>query len=138
KYGIPLMLETGGGSIINTSSQASQTGNLFNPAYSATKAAVNNITQTVATQYSRQGIRCNAVVPGMIVTPTFRESISPEAMGVFEKQILTPYHGTPEDIAATVAFLASDDARFINGQMITVDGSCLAHQPWVADMADHL
>ena len=135
KHGIRLMLNSGGGSIINTSSTASLRGSNFNPSYAATKAAINSLTLNVAMQYGRQGIRCNAVLPGLIMTPVFERSFSPEATDCVTKQILTPYYGRPDDIAGVVAFLASEDARFMTGQVLTVDGGMLSHMPWSADMA---
>ena len=68
KYALPALLETGNAAIINTSSGASLTGDLYRPAYGASKAAINNFTMYVATQYGKQGVRCNAIAPGIVVT----------------------------------------------------------------------
>jgi NAD(P)-dependent dehydrogenase (short-subunit alcohol dehydrogenase family) len=133
KHALPMMLSDGGGSIINTSSGAGLTGDLFAPAYAASKAAVNCLTMYVATQYGKHKIRCNVVSPGLVLTPTARANSSPDTIKGIERHSLTPYLGEPEDIAAAVAFLASDDAKFVNAQVMVVDGGYTNHMPHVAD-----
>lgn len=137
KHGIPIMLSSGGGSIVNTSSTASITGSIFNPAYGASKAAINSMTYSVAMQYGRAGIRCNAVLPGLIVTSTYESNFTPELTHIIDRQIQTSYHGVPEDIAAAVAFLCSSDARFITGQLFIIDGGLLSHMPQSQDMLEY-
>ena len=123
-----------GGAIVNTSSGASLSGSLSHSAYSASKAAINSLTQSLATQHGKEGIRCNAIAPGLIVTPSTKDTYAKSDIGeVMLRHHLTPRLGRPEDIAAAVVFLASDDAGFITGQVICVDGGMLAHQPYVAD-----
>jgi NAD(P)-dependent dehydrogenase (short-subunit alcohol dehydrogenase family) len=136
KHAIPLMIVAGGGAIVNTSSGASIAGDVYNAAYAASKSAVNSLTRYVATQYGKQGIRCNAVLPGLIMTEMARSSLSPRQLRVIERQTLTTEFGAPADVAAVLTFLASDDARFINGQMLCVDGGILMHMPHAADMED--
>ncbi|MGD9812282.1 MAG: SDR family NAD(P)-dependent oxidoreductase, partial [Sphingobium sp.] len=131
KHAIPVMLKGGGGSIINTSSGSSQGGELKLTAYSASKAAVNQFTRTVATQYGKRGIRCNAILPGMILTQAGR--VTPEVQAQYLRHHLTPYVGEPDDIAHMVAFLASDAAKFVTGQLISVDGGIGAHIATFAD-----
>ena len=127
----------GGGAIINTSSNAALSGALSHSAYSASKAAVNSLTQSIATQHGKEGIRCNAVSPGLIVTAATREKYVESGVGdIMLRHQLSPRLGRPEDIAAAVVFLASDEAAFITGQIICVDGGSLAHQPYVADFRD--
>jgi NAD(P)-dependent dehydrogenase (short-subunit alcohol dehydrogenase family) len=138
KHGIATMLRQGSGAIVNTSSGSSIAGDIYNPAYAASKAAINSLTRYVATQCGKRGIRCNAVLPGLILTETAKNSLSPAQLGVIARQTLSPSFGTPEDVAGAVAFLASDDARFVNGQMLCVDGGVLIHMPHAADMADVL
>jgi NAD(P)-dependent dehydrogenase (short-subunit alcohol dehydrogenase family) len=133
KHAVPLMLRHGGGSIVNTSSGAALRGDLYAPAYAASKAAVNCLTMYVATQYGKQGIRCNVVSPGLIVTPTATGNSSQEQLDRIERHKLTPYLGAPDDIAAAVAYLASDDARFVTGQVIVVDGGITSHMPYFAE-----
>ena len=123
-----------GGAIVNTSSGASLSGSLSHSAYSASKAAINSLTQSLATQHGKEGIRCNAIAPGLIVTPSTKDTYAKSDIGeVMLRHHLTPRLGRPEDIAEAVVFLASDDAGFITGQVICVDGGMLAHQPYVAD-----
>lgn len=131
---IPHLRKRGGGAIVNTSSDAALAGALSHTAYSASKAAINSLTQNIATQHGKEGIRCNAISPGLIVTPSTQESYASSGVGdIMLRHHLTPRLGKPEDIAAAVVFLASDDAGFITGQVICVDGGALAHQPYVAD-----
>uniref|UniRef100_UPI00047637BD SDR family NAD(P)-dependent oxidoreductase n=1 Tax=Ideonella sp. B508-1 TaxID=137716 RepID=UPI00047637BD len=131
---IPHLRRSGGGSIVNTSSDAALAGALSHTAYSASKAAINSLTQNVATQHGQDNIRCNAVSPGLIVTPATRGAYVDSSLGrVMLRHQLSPRFGAPEDIAAAVVFLASDEAGFITGQVLCVDGGALAHQPYVAD-----
>jgi NAD(P)-dependent dehydrogenase (short-subunit alcohol dehydrogenase family) len=131
---IPHLRRRGGGAIVNTSSGAALAGGLSHSAYSASKAALHSLTQSIATQHGKEGIRCNAIAPGLIVTPATRDSYASSEVGeIMLRHHLTPRLGRPEDIAAAVVFLASDEAAFITGQVICVDGGLLAHQPYVAD-----
>ncbi|HEU4428617.1 MAG TPA: SDR family NAD(P)-dependent oxidoreductase [Myxococcota bacterium] len=134
KHAIPRLLARGGGSIVNTSSASGSTGDLVRTAYGVSKAGVDGLTRYVATQYGKRGIRCNAIAPGVIETPALRQNVPPEQVALFERHHLTPRLGTPEDIANAVVFLASDDAAFITGQIISVDGGLLAHHPTVAEV----
>ncbi len=137
KHALPLMLRTGGGSIVNTSSGAALRGDLYGPAYASSKAAINCLTMYVATQYGKQGIRCNVVSPGLVVTQNVRENNSQEQLDRIERHKMTPYLGAPDDIAATVAWLASDDARFVTAQVIVVDGGITNHMPYFAEVYDN-
>jgi NAD(P)-dependent dehydrogenase (short-subunit alcohol dehydrogenase family) len=134
KAAIPRMRARGGGSIINMSSGSGLTGALAPTAYGVSKAGIIMLTQYVATQHGKEGIRCNAIAPGLIVT----DAASTYASGPFGEMMLrhhlTPRLGTPGDIASAVAFLASDEASFITGQVISVDGGLLSHAPYHADM----
>ncbi|UGQ11265.1 SDR family oxidoreductase [Yinghuangia sp. ASG 101] len=134
KAAVPHMIEQGTGSIINTSSGSGLAGDLRNPAYGASKAALNNLTRYVATQYGKQGVRCNAIAPGFIVTGASSGSAHGAMQETMLRHHLTPRLGRPEDVANAVVFLASDEAGFITGQTLCVDGGLLAHQPYVADM----
>ena len=137
KYVIPVMLKNGGGAIINTASGSGFTGDLSRIAYGASKAGAVAMTRHVATQYGRQGIRCNAVAPGLILTEASKQGV-PELINMISNHVLTPRLGTPEDVAAVVAFLASEDAGFINGETICCNGGSLAHQPHTHDLAQYI
>lgn len=127
KHAIPLMVETGGGSIINISSGTALAGDMFATAYAATKGAINTFTRYVATQYGRQGVRCNAIAPGLITTPRLRQSLPEPVLDIFQSHTLIGELSPPQDIAEMVAFLASDRSRSITGQVISVDGGFSVH-----------
>jgi len=132
KWAIPEMLKRGGGSIVNTSSIGSLSGEEISVAYGVSKSGVNTLTQYVATAYGKQGIRCNAVAPGYTLTPGGRAE--PQAIrNLYLENVLTPYLAEPEDIANVAVFLASEAARFITGQVIVVDGGQSAHAATYSD-----
>lgn len=133
RYGVIEMLKTGGGSIINTSSMYGV--HAFNrmPAYGVSKAGINMLTEYVATAYGRQNIRCNAVAPSLIVTPLSSGFLPQALIDLNADSALTPFLGEPDDIANIVAFLASDDARYLTGQVIRADGGSTAHVGTYAD-----
>ena len=133
KHAIPEMLKVGGGSIINTSSGSANGGHIAAAAYATSKAGVNSLTEQVATQFGKRGIRCNAVSPGLIMTPAVAASMKQVEIDMTLDHHLTGYPGAPEDIAGMVAYLASDDARYVTGQIISVDGGISAHLPIYAD-----
>lgn len=136
KHVLPIMVAKGGGSIVNTSSGAALRGDLYAPAYAASKAAINCLTQYAATQYGKQGVRCNVVSPGMIVTEGAKKHVPAGQLKRLEKHKLTPYLGKPEDIAGAVAWLVSDDARYVTGQIIQIDGGITEHMPFFAENID--
>ncbi len=129
KHAIGSMIERGGGAIVNMSSGATLTGQLARPAYAAAKAAINMLTKSIATIHGRDNIRCNAIVPGMIVHDRLALFVPAEVRASYDENLLLPYGGEPEDIAATVAFLASNDAKFITAQLIGVHGGLYDHHP---------
>lgn len=133
KYAIPLMRARGGGAIVNTSSAAAQAGALSYTAYACCKAGIEGLTKYVAAQHGKENIRCNAIAPGLIVTPASSAYFAGEAGQMMLSHHLTPRLGQPDDIAHAVVFLASDAAAFITGQIINVDGGSLSHQPYFAD-----
>ncbi|MFA7555713.1 MAG: SDR family oxidoreductase [Spongiibacteraceae bacterium] len=132
KYAIPHIINAGGGSIINTSSDAGRVGDVVRTAYGASKAAIISLTQHVAVQYGQQGVRCNAITPGVILTEAMKAQ--PELIEFIRPHILTPNFGEAKDVAALAAFLASDESVYITGQAICCDGGHLAHQPQMADV----
>lgn len=122
KHAIPKMLAGSGGAIINMSSIHGVSARGAMPAYGVSKAAVAHLTKCIAIQYGKLGIRCNAIAPGTILSPA-NAALTAEARAEAETQHLTPRLGRPDDIAAAVAFLASDDdAGFITGEVLMVDG----------------
>jgi len=127
KYGIPEMFRRGGGSIINTASLGGMLGMDALSGYAAAKAGVIQLTRSVATQYGKHGIRCNAIAPGVILTDTARGLYNNEQLQTVLGDNLTPYIGAPEDIASAVLFLASDQSRYITGHVLPVDGGNFAH-----------
>jgi NAD(P)-dependent dehydrogenase (short-subunit alcohol dehydrogenase family) len=133
KWAIPEMLKRGRGVIVNTSSNASLGGQETTVAYGTAKSGINGLTQYLATAYGRQGIRCNAVLPGLIMSPAAGRA-PPGALTPYLDNTLTPYAGEPEDVAYLVAFLVSDESRYITGQLIAIDGGTSAHAPWYSDV----
>jgi NAD(P)-dependent dehydrogenase (short-subunit alcohol dehydrogenase family) len=132
KYALPHILGAGGGSIVNMSSGASLAGDLVRLAYSSAKAGVNALTRSIATMHGKQGVRCNAVAPGFVLSPPARAQVPERQLRVYEDNCLTPSLGEPEDIAEVVVFLASDRARYVTGQVISVDGGSHSHLSTVA------
>lgn len=124
KYEIPVMLENGGGSIVNISSNAALRGQAFNTAYAAAKSGVNMLTKSAAAEYGAQGIRINAVSPGVIRTPGVEKYFEeqPKIAAGLKKAAVMNRLGEPEEIAQAVVFLCSDRASFITGQLLSVDG----------------
>lgn len=135
KFALPFMISQGAGAIVNTASTGGFAGDITRMAYSVSKAAIIGLTRQIATHYGRQGIRCNAVAPGLVLTPGTRGAAA-QVIEVMQRHLLVPEVGKPEDIAALVCFLASNEARYINGQTYIADGGMLAHNPSMADLID--
>ncbi|HWF17256.1 MAG TPA: SDR family oxidoreductase [Acidimicrobiales bacterium] len=127
KHAVPIMVEGGGGSIINMSSGASLKGDRVRTAYGVSKAGVNALTLYVATSHGKLGIRVNTILPGLVITDAVRAHLKVDMLASLSKATLTPSVGQPEDIADVVVFLASNESRYITGQMIAVDGGMSAH-----------
>jgi NAD(P)-dependent dehydrogenase (short-subunit alcohol dehydrogenase family) len=128
------MTAQGTGSIILTSSAASLRANAGAISYSASKAAVNSLTQTAANAFAGTGVRVNAVLPGLVETPMTRQVFEKARAKGVEGRIghMTPLRraGQPHEIAAMAAFLASDDASFVTGQCYAVDGGVSSSHPF--------
>ena len=133
KYAVPAMIETGGGSIINTASVAGISGAPGFTAYSASKHAVIGLTKSVAKQHGVDNIRVNAICPsamtGTMMT-AIEEKIQPDNEGAVAKSLRQTIplgrYAQPEEIVSTVAYLASDEASFISGGVYTIDGGLSA------------
>ena len=126
KAAIPLMAASGGGSIVNISSGAAVTGMNRNPAYVAAKGGVISLTRSLALDHGDQGIRVNCITPGAIMTPLMKRNRKPEEIDYLAKRTLVSRLGLPRDIAATIAFLSSEDGSYINGEVINVTGGARA------------
>jgi 2,5-dichloro-2,5-cyclohexadiene-1,4-diol dehydrogenase 1 len=124
KYQIPAMLESGGGAIVNISSNASLRGQANNTAYAVAKSGVNTLTKSSAAEYGALGIRINAVSPGVIRTPGIEKYFEeqPEMAEGLKRAAVMNRLGEPEEIAEAVSFLSSERASFITGQLLSVDG----------------
>jgi NAD(P)-dependent dehydrogenase (short-subunit alcohol dehydrogenase family) len=135
RFAIPAMLERGGGSIVNTASAAAFYGSHSLAAYGTSKAGVVALTRYVATAYGERGIRCNAVAPGVVVDQAMQQQLGGpmgDRLRNYSTSHLVGRLGYPEEIASAVAFLASDDAAFVTGEILRVDGGFTAHSPTYA------
>jgi NAD(P)-dependent dehydrogenase (short-subunit alcohol dehydrogenase family) len=126
------MIAGGGGSIINTVSVAGLAGDTLQCAYGAAKAAVIRLTQYIATQYGRNGVRCNAVAPGAIMTPSLRDNLPAEAIADIRSHNALDLIGDPQDIGWAMVYLASDESRYMTGQTLVLDGGLTAQSPIAA------
>jgi NAD(P)-dependent dehydrogenase (short-subunit alcohol dehydrogenase family) len=133
---LKIMEGQGSGVIINTASNLALQGNVIQAAYSASKAAVIQMTRSIATSHGKRGIRCNTVLPGLTASKAALEHLPPRLREIVKEETLTPFLGEPMDIAHMVAFLASDEARYITGQMFVVDGGTSVHIPGFARLSE--
>ncbi len=136
KHAAPLMKRQGGGSIINTASVAGLRAGFSPHAYAAAKAAVIQLTCSVALELAEHGIRVNCICPGMIATPLAANAVGRDpALVERAKQGMAgaqpvPRAGEPDDIAQAALWLAGPGSGFVTGQAIVVDGGLTAGQPW--------
>jgi 2-keto-3-deoxy-L-fuconate dehydrogenase len=128
KHAIPGMVERGGGSIVNMASVAGLVGLRNRVAYSASKGAVIAMTRALAVDHVADGVRVNAVCPGTVDTPWVRRLVEEvgESLDALRARQLMGRLGTTEEIAAAVAYLASDEAAFVTGTAFVVDGGLTA------------
>jgi meso-butanediol dehydrogenase / (S,S)-butanediol dehydrogenase / diacetyl reductase len=130
---VPVMRSRGGGAIVTTGSISGMFGEPALSAYTASKAAVVNLTRSLAIDYATSGIRVNCVCPGWVDTgfndPQFQhdELTDQDITALIERTVPMGRQGLPEEMAAAVAFLASEDASYITGQTLLVDGGLLCH-----------
>jgi 3(or 17)beta-hydroxysteroid dehydrogenase len=128
KHAIPLIEKTGGGAIVNMSSMYGKVGNAGTAAYCASKGAVTLMTKAVALECAerRNGIRVNSIHPGYVQTPSVAEALSPDQIEQLRKLHPIGRIADPAEIARAVVFLASDDASFMTGSELVVDGGFTA------------
>jgi NAD(P)-dependent dehydrogenase (short-subunit alcohol dehydrogenase family) len=128
KYEIPQMLRQGKGAIVNTSSAAGLVGAPSNPAYPASKHGVVGITKSTALEFARKGIRVNCVCPGPTRTGMNEALVatSPEIVKAMDQKVPMGRIGEPEEVAAAAIFLCSDEASYITGHALPVDGGIVA------------
>ena len=117
----PVMMKQKHGKIVNVSSVAGLYGNAGQVNYSASKAAIIGMTKTVAKEYGRKNITCNAVAPGFIHTP-MTDVLSDDLKAKMLDAVALRRYGEPEEIASVVSFLVSDDASYVTGQVIEISG----------------
>lgn len=132
RHALPHMLARGQGVIVNMSSIAGRLGDVNGVAYATSKAGVEALTRAVATKYGRHGIRCNAIAPGVVMTEAVAANLTDDIVNEYRDNLLVAEPGRPEDIAAVVAFLVSDDAAYINGHVVIADGGLSSHTPTLA------
>jgi 7-alpha-hydroxysteroid dehydrogenase len=119
---LPVMLERGGGAMIYTSSGAASGGSPWQVAYPMTKNSIHALARHVASKWGRQGVRANVICPGVVLTEAVKLHMTDEQVEQYRKQVPHTRLGKPEDIAAAVTFLASDDGSWVNGQVWHVNG----------------
>jgi NAD(P)-dependent dehydrogenase (short-subunit alcohol dehydrogenase family) len=126
KYVIPAMRKAGGGSIINISSISGIIGN-GHAAYNASKGAIRAVTKNAAYYYATDKIRVNSIHPGVIITPLTKPLLEdPQINEEYHRLTMLPYLGEPTDVAYGVVYLASDEAKFITGTELIIDGGITA------------
>jgi NAD(P)-dependent dehydrogenase (short-subunit alcohol dehydrogenase family) len=129
RFAVPAMASGGGGSIINMASIASVVGLRNRDAYSAAKGGIMSLTRSVASSFASVNVRVNAIAPGAVGTERVLALMGPEEADVYAGQPGVPQLGAPDDIAAACVFLASDESRFLTGQVISVDGGMSTIRP---------
>ena len=125
RHAIPKLIERGGGSLIFTSSIAAYLGESERASYAISKSGLGGLVRHIARRWGKQGIRANAVAPGIVLTPAIREMPDPTWRDMAMAMTLVNRFGETDDIAAMVAFLASDDSGWITGQILNVDGGAI-------------
>ncbi len=122
---LPVLLENGGGAMLYTSSGAAANGAPFQVAYPMTKNSIHALARHVAQKWGKKGIRANVICPGLVLTEAAEMHLTDEYRTAGLKAIPHTRLGKPEDIAAAIAFLASDDGEWVNGQVWHVNGGTL-------------
>ena len=125
RHAIPEMLKRGGGAIVYTSSAASYAGEPERVSYAVSKSGINALMRHVASRWGKEGIRANAIAPGVVITEATATGIPDEMKQMILAMCRSTRLGEPKDIAAMVAMLFSDDGEWINGQVVSVDGGVI-------------
>jgi NAD(P)-dependent dehydrogenase (short-subunit alcohol dehydrogenase family) len=134
RFAIPEMLKTGGGVILNTASVAGQLAEREHVTYGVSKAGLILLTKHVAVRYGKRGIRCNAIAPGVVLTPRARARRDPAWIEGMADIHHSARLGDPDDIAQVATFLASDGGAFVNGAVLNVDGGLTALLPGLGEL----
>lgn len=137
KYALPHMIARGGGAIVNTSSLAGFSATADLTAYSAAKAGIHQLSREIAATYGRDNVRCNVIVPGLVLTPRGLATFTPEQVELFASETVLPRLPYAEDLANVALFLASDAAAMVTGQTITVDGGLTIKLPYWKGKMQH-
>lgn len=129
---LPQMIEAGGGAVVNVSSANASIANPRLAAYAAAKGGVEALTRNIALDHGRQGIRANAIAPGAILTTAAADDLDDDEAASTRDNYLTGSWGAPEDIANAAVYLASDEAAFVTGAVLAVDGGLTVQTPEAA------
>ncbi len=129
---IPRMVAAGGGVFVNVSSVNAAVANPSLAAYAASKAAINGLTRNIALEYGPKGIRANAIAPGAIFSPDAAARLDKEEARSIRDNYPVGRWGAPEDVASAALYLASDEASFVTGAVLTVDGGLTIQSPEAA------
>lgn len=130
------MEKQGGGSIVNISSVGGQVPDISQIGYGTGKAAINYLTRLIAVQEAKNGIRCNAVLPGMTATDSVKEKLSDHFRQLFVRHIPLGRMGQPEEMAAAAVYFASDESAYTTGQILTVSGGFGMATPVYAELSN--
>ena len=130
------MQKTGGGSIVNISSVGGLVPDISQVAYGTSKASINYLTKLIAVHEAKNGIRCNAVLPGMTATDAVEKHLPEEFRSLFLRHIPLKRIGLPEEIAAAVVYFASDDSAYTTGQILAVSGGFGLATPVYSDLVE--
>lgn len=122
RHAIPEILKRGGGAIVYTSSGAAYAGEPERVAYAVSKSGINALMRHVASRWGKEGIRSNAIAPGVVLTENSTANMPDEMRAMILQMGRSPRLGRPDDIAAMVAMLFSDEGEWINGQVVSIDG----------------
>ena len=125
RWVLPKMIERGKGVIVNVASVSGMTAQPDAPAYQAAKAGVVMLTRNAAVTYGHRGVRVNAVSPSVVATPALGKE-PPDRLDAFLSRVPLGHAAEPEDVASAIAYLASDEARYVSGAVLAVDGGYLA------------